>query len=369
MGDDCLKTLRIELDRANGQLVSMQLADWLRNAIKRRVFRPGSVLPSAHLLAEAADVGENTARRALAIVAEEGWVKPRRHVGSIVSQHGLNTLMRRRILFYTADQYCCYYIAQMISAVRSGLIKSGIDASIASVCDAPGKNKCMQLESFLKERWDLVVEIASSEKSRRIIEESGWPFICIYDGVKRRPSASSNCAGEVNYWTGAALGDLARACAKKGVKTVLQVLGLPNPYDVTEMLAISKIAVETIKVANPGSCEGVANGGFRAVCDYFLSRRGKPCPDLVLFTDDYVAQGGLIAMRSRLGLRIPEDVAVVSHANKGHGPVWEKPLTRMEMDAEDHGVKLADAIARHLTGRGFPENLTLGSVWREGETF
>ena len=226
----------------------------------------------------------------------------------------------------------------------------------------------MQLESFLKERWDLVVEIAASGKSRHIIEESGWPFICIYDGIKRRPSASSNCVGEVNYWTGAALGDLARSCAKKGVRTVLQVLGLPNPYDVTEMLAISNIAVKTIKVANPGSGEAVAHGGFRAVRSYFRSRRGEPCPDLVLFTDDYVAQGGLIAMRS-IGLRIPEDVAVVSHANKGHGPVWEKPLTRMEMDAESHGIKLADAIARQLAGQGFPKNMTLGSVWREGETF
>lgn len=81
-----------------------------------------------------------------------------------------------------------------------------------------------------------------------------------------------------------------------------------------------------------------------------------------------MAQGGLIAMKS-LGLRIPEDIAVVSHANKGHGPIWEKPLTRMEMDPERHGAKLAKAICRHLTGKGFPVNLTLGSVWHKGETF
>ena len=360
--------LKISLDKSGGKLLSNELAEWLKGAIRRGEFGPGAVLPGASVLAEAAGVGENTARRALAILAEEGWAMPKRHIGSVVRQRGLNTLMRNRVLFYTVDQYYCYYIAQMISSVRSELIRSGIDISMASVCGVSGENECIQLESFLKERWDLVVEIGASKRPRRMIESSGWPFICVYDGIKRHPSASSNCVGEANYWTGAALGDFARACVGNGVKTVLQVLGLPNPYDVTDMLAISKVEVTTLKVRNPGNPEAVAHGGFSAVRDFFLLRRGKPLPDLVLFTDDYVAQGGLIALKN-LGLRIPEDIAVVTHANKGHGPIWEKPLTRIEMNPERHGVALAKAICRQLTGTGFPENLTLGSVWCKGETF
>jgi len=41
----------------------------------------------------------------------------------------------------------------------------------------------------------------------------------------------------------------------------------------------------------------------------------------------------------------------------------------MEMNPERHGMTLAKAICSHLTGKGFPVNLTLGSVWRRGETF
>ena len=363
-----MAALKISLDKSGGKLLSNELAEWLKDAIRRGEFGPGSVLPGSQVLATAASVGENTARRALAILAEEGWAMPKRHIGSVVRQQGLNTLTRKRVLFYTVDQYYCYYIAQMISSVRSGLIKSGIDASMASVCGVSGENECIQLESFLKERWDLVLEIGASRRPRQMIESSGWSFVCIYDGIRRSPSASPNCVGEANYWTGAALGDFARACAKKGIKTVLQVLGLPNPYDVTDMLAVSNIEVRTLRVKNPGNPEAVSHGGFHAVRDFFRSWSGKTLPDLVLFTDDYVAQGGLIAMKS-LGLSIPEDIAVVSHANKGHGPVWEKPLTRMEMDPERHGAKLAKAISRHLAGKGFPENLTLGSVWHKGETF
>jgi DNA-binding LacI/PurR family transcriptional regulator len=102
------------------------------------------------------------------------------------------------------------------------------------------------------------------------------------------------------------------------------------------------------------------------VRDWF--RNGGARPDVILFTDDYAAQGGLIALKA-LGLRIPEDVAVVTHANKGHGPFWEKPLTRLEMDPVAHGKTLAAAIAGYLRGEPFPQNLRLGSVWREGETF
>ena len=363
-----MAALKITLDRSGGKLLSNELSEWLKSEIRCGRFGPGSVLPGALVLADAADVGENTARRALAILAEEGWVVPKRHVGSVVCQRGLNTLIRKRVLFYNVDQYYCYYIAQMLSAVRSELIRSGIDVSMASVCGVSGENDCIQLESFLKERWDLVLEIGVSRRPRQMIESSDWPFVCVYDGIKRRPTISPNCVGEVNYWTGAALGEFARACARNGVKTVLQVLGMPNPYDVTDRLAISEIAVKTLRVKNPGNPEGVACGGFQAVRDYFSMRQGKSLPDIVLFTDDYVAQGGLIAMKS-LGLRIPEDIAVVSLANKGHGPIWEKPLTRMEMNPERHGVMLAKAICRYLAGKRFPERLTLGSIWRKGETF
>ena len=112
----------------------------------------------------------------------------------------------------------------------------------------------------------------------------------------------------------------------------------------------------------------MSKGGFAAIQEWFASKRGAWRPDVVFFTDDYAAQGGLIALKN-LGLRIPEDVAVVSHANKGHGPVWEKPLTRLEMDPVAHGKALAREIAAYLRGGTFPSRFVLGSKWVEGKTF
>ena len=135
------------------------------------------------------------------------------------------------------------------------------------------------------------------------------------------------------------------------------MLGLPNAYDATDMLKMLGVEVKTLEVENLGSPESMSKGGFAAIQEWFASKRGAWRPDVVFFTDDYAAQGGLIALKN-LGLRIPEDVAVVSHANKGHGPVWEKPLTRLEMDPVAHGKALAREIAAYLRGGTFPSRLS-----------
>jgi DNA-binding LacI/PurR family transcriptional regulator len=261
-----------------------------------------------------------------------------------------------------------YYFDQLLSSLRSGLARIRPGVSVTAISGAAGSNPCLQLEEFLKERWDLVIEILARPGASRLISASGLPFVSIRDGVRPRLLRPiGNCVGVVNTKTGMAIHDFASACLRRGVRSVLQVMALPNPYDVTDMLAVSEIRVTTLRVENPGMPEAVAMGGFSAVRDFFAAHP-RNLPDLVLFTDDYAAQGGLIAMKS-LGLRIPEDVAVVSHYNKGHGPIWEKPLTRLEMDPVAHGAALTRAFAAYLRGEPFPENFVLGSVWREGETF
>ena len=94
----------------------------------------------------------------------------------------------------------------------------------------------------------------------------------------------------------------------------------------------------------------------------------KRLPGLFLFTDDFVAQGALTAL-AVAGVRIPDDVKVVAMANKGLGPVWEKPLSRFEMDAAAHADAVAHAVADYLKTGVYPPSLDLGSVYKHGATF
>lgn len=85
-------------------------------------------------------------------------------------------------------------------------------------------------------------------------------------------------------------------------------------------------------------------------------------------TGYYRAAGALQAMLLA-GVRIPEDVAVVTWANRWEGPIFIKPLTRMEMDAIADGELLARGVLEFLSKGTFPESAEVGPSYIRGETF
>jgi DNA-binding LacI/PurR family transcriptional regulator len=91
--------------------------------------------------------------------------------------------------------------------------------------------------------------------------------------------------------------------------------------------------------------------GHRAVAEYFSSesRRRNP-PDAVLFDDDYLGDGGLVALYEA-GLRVPEDVKVVFYSNKGNEPVLGVSAARIENDPASYGDAVAQYVLKLLSGR------------------
>ena len=71
---------------------------------------------------------------------------------------------------------------------------------------------------------------------------------------------------------------------------------------------------------------------------------------MFLFWDDFVAQGALTAFLGR-GIKMPEDVKVVTLSNRGLGPVSSESLTRFECDAAEAGEKVS-AFALALLAKG-----------------
>lgn len=355
------------VDRECGRTLANQLAENLKSAIMHGVYRPGEVLPGILQIAAEAKVSANTVRHALRCLADEGWIEPRRHVGSVVSVRGLSTLACSRILFFTPWPYFCYWSDQFVSTLRGRLGCGTGRVSIVVANADRGKNAFAQLENFLGERWDLVMEVGMMLQSRRLIEASGWPFVAMTNGLPVVRSDAVNCIGAIDVRAGLGLPEMVRDCVNHNVKSVLQVQLLQPMFDITPMMDISDISVETIsvpKVTRPGDA---ALGGL-ALMRRWLAVNGRRLPDLILFTDDWVAHGGLMAL-DEYGIRIPEDVFVASFAVKGHGPIWRKPLARLEMDPFAHARIAAKSVKAYLHGAVFPGDMLLGSVWNPGKTF
>ena len=343
-----------------------QFAEWVKSAISRGRWRTGAPLPGIVELSRACRVSTTTVRAALGRLAAEGWVRPVRHVGSIVLERGAN-IRRKRVLLWEPGTFFCYYSDQFLSVLRSELLRGLNGATVVGANARSGRYPLAELEEHLRESWDAVIVHGCGAQVCRKVTEAGCPLVAVGNGGRLRDFPSCSYAGRIEVLNGLAIPEFARACARRNVKSVFQVLCHVGAYDVTDMLKISDISVRTFHTPLLNTPEAVAMAGF-ALVDSWFARGGDQLPDVVLFGDDYVAQGGLIALKKH-GVRIPEDVAVVTHANKGHGPVWEKPLTRMEMDPESHAGVVAKAVRTFLRGKEFPSGIVLGSVWKDGQTF
>jgi DNA-binding transcriptional regulator YhcF (GntR family) len=355
-----------KVDRTSGVPLSDQLVERLKSAIVRGRYRTGDVLPGMVELAAAADVSEKVARLALRRLANEGWTKARRHVGSVVLAR-TGDIVRWRVLFFSHNPYFCYYTDRVVSELRTRLLREKGGISLVAINRCRGANSYLQLEELLKERWDLILENGMDTTSRKILEDAGWPFVVIDYDAQNAPSGAANCVGLVKLSSGLAARDFVLSCARRNIRSVFQFQCDKGAFDVTERFRIMDVKVRTFRTPMGLDPEGVAKAAYSIVAGWF--REGKPSlPDVILFTDDYLAQGGLLALRSR-GIRIPEDVEVVSFSSKGHLPIWDQKLTRMEMDPIAHSAVLAKAVRAYLHGGTFPSDLTLGTVWRPGETF
>ena len=355
------------LDRSCPMTLADQLVERLKAAIVRNRCRPGEVLPGIRKIAETVQVSEKVVRTAMHRLTAEGWVMPRRHVGPVIAERGSKGA-RWRVLYFTHNPYYCYYHERFIATLRMQLLREKDGVLLVAVNRYDGINGYIQLEEALKERWDLILEGPTVAKSRKMIEASGWPFATIDDSVYTMPpSVAANCVGRIDMSIGSATSDFVRECARRNVRSVVQLQCDRGAFDVTERLRIMGVDVRTERTPMGIGPDEVAHDAYAIVDRWF--RRDRPrLPDVVFFTDDYVAQGGLLALL-RHGIRIPEDVAVVSFANKGHLPIWDRALTRIEVDPAAHGVAVSQAVQKFLHDGQFQSGLSLGSAWIPGDTF
>ena len=363
--------LRIALDPLDNAPLTMQLAAALKKAIVKGVWKVGDVLPGIHDLAAECNTSERVPRTALAQLAAEGWVRPQRGVGSVVVDRGESMREAGRVLMYVRDTGWSYYSAKLVSTMTAQLRTAGYSIATVSAGSRSEASACRRFEPVLKERWSLVLLMGAGTVARQMVSESGWPFALLGDGAPLPPCTAPGCIGRIEMHNGKALPDFIREAVRRNVQRVVQFMYAEGGFDVTPMLTKAGVEVETIRITRRNTPEEVSQGALHAMRQLLKGKKGgKPValPDVFLFTDDYVAQGALLAL-SAAGVRIPTDVKIVTLANRGLGPVWTDQLTRLEVDAVSHGHAMAKAVIGYLKTGFFPSGMVLGSIWKLGETF
>lgn len=361
------RTPPFTLDRTRYGDLARQIAAGLRTAIETGYYRPGDVLPPVRDLGEILGVSMGIAVQAVARIREEGLISPRPRVGSVVCPKE-SPLWKGHVVIVVPPGIGNPFENLVFAHLRDALTAAGYLATPVTVAPSkPGRyDDFALLDTVLRQQTDLVVQLQALENITRHLEKTKVPFVRLaHEGL-----CPPNGADILHYDSNRAIPDFAAHCREAGIGSVMQI-SVFRRADATAALAEAGIAVKNFRV--PKELD-FGTGYELAVWsrDFFarkLAAKGRKwLPDLIYFNDDHLTTGALTVFHE-LGIRVPDDVRVVTWANKGYGPVFAKPLTRMEMDNPAFGEKLADCVQTYLRTGVLPEGEVVGPKYIRGETF
>lgn len=373
-----LRRLPFRIERQAGKTLTDQVTEGLRHAIVTGHFKPGAVLPTKLEMAAELGVNDITVRRALAMLKHEGVVAPKPRRGILVCDRGRHA-WRGHVLFCSWSGPDMYYHTVQAAEITKRLHAHGYLVSDLHLDGAAHDSHYPELKAILETRSvDLVlceggawIEFRPGELTfSQVLARSGIPFIHL-DSL--RPSDLDGATAGVALSAEAAYRALAAHCRECGIRRALLVVPgrSSDPFRHPLVAKVMRAAgltcewLEAPKVEGVRSPEGTERGGLVAMKRWL---DGRPAlPDLLYFDDDFIARGGLLALAQR-GIRIPDDVQVATWANRGLGPVFDKPLTRIEMDPVAHGIAIAERVLAHLEHGNGAKSVELTPEFIVGET-
>ncbi len=367
MGKSIFKKPPFTLDRSRyGDLVE-QIASSLRRAIETGYYKAGEILPPGRDLAVLLGVSKGVAEQALAILREEGLTSPRPRIGSVVCPKD-QPMWKGHVVIVVPPGRGNPLDNMVHVAVRDSLIAAGHLTTSTSVGEtAPGKfDDFALLDTVLRQQTDLVVQIQGQDSVARWLSKRGVPFVRLGLTDFKPP----NCVGLVRRDDDLAVADFAAHCREAGVKSVAQV-SVFNRANVAAALTASGIEVRTFRVPKTldyGTGYELSQWAMSLFRSRLASMGAKWLPDLIFSSDDHLTTG-IFAAFYEAGIRIPENVKLVTLANLDYGPVFPRPLTRMEFDTVAIGEKLTYCILSYLKTGDFPQGIVVGPKYVRGETF
>ena len=342
------------------------LADVLCGFIKDEIvygrLKAGEPIPTISELAKESGLTFRVARGVVERLAREGYVRSRPRLGTVVLPREV-TALRGRVLFVLPDvDACSYHVTMIADALRHRLGAAGYAFSTV-VFSQDERIGLAFLKHELIRTPDVVIVIYGTKTVREYLRDAGVRSVFIYGNTPKKDEGRW-----IRFSAEEAIANFVRHCARAGVKRVMQVRfeGNETP-DACQALAAKGIKCGWVTVPRMdglGRYEGIERSAYNT----FLNLPRSGFPDVFLFWDDFVAQGALMAFLGR-GVKIPEDVKIVTLSNRGLGPLYSESLTRFECDAAEAGEKVsAYALALLAKGR-LPPPPVIAPHYVFGRTF
>jgi DNA-binding LacI/PurR family transcriptional regulator len=339
----------MKLDVAGGGPLYQQLKQQLFSRIRRGEFAPGELLPSESQLCEAYGVSAITTRRALLELVNEGVVRRRPGVGTIVAPVVREAHLSVVSIYDSRDVW--RHISAAMGELLSGIGELAWQRS-ATVCtfDVEESGADERLRAIAEGHTSDGVLLRPANEVRpehlELMESAGVPYVVIKRQLARRPL---NCVVSDDV-LGARLATdhlvehghrrIGFVCAKPML--ALSQERLTGFRESLEAAGI-EVAGELVRLERSFSDEA----GYAAVRS--LLELGER-PTAIFVASDTMAIGGYQAARD-LDLRIPDDVAFVGYDDIAPAALLHPPLTTVRTSLREFGRRSAQLLLDLIDGR------------------
>lgn len=325
--------LPFAVDRAAGTELSVQVARGLRAAIHNGFYAPGEQLPGVRQMARALATSNVVILRAVRELVEDGLLASRPGSGIRVLREDERSW--RGHVLWVGGTLQAYYFAAVEETVAAGLAAANLRLTAITYVDALPDVGAAMLRACLQTMGiTLVVNTLAIPELPELCRHYGIPLV----------DCADHAAG--NLWRDdrSALRELAAHVQRLGGPEVMVLALLDNQFaSVRQALAERGLTVRRAPVTwVDGHSRQEANERTGFASTHALLAAGPP-PELLYVADDYVARGCLTALLEA-GLRIPEDIQTVFHANRGNNLAWHQPFTRIENDPAEVGRAIVKLI-------------------------
>lgn len=345
------------LDHSCPGSLASQLADNICRAIAAGDFKPGDRLPSIARMAELCGTSVRVPRDAVRMLENEGVLRGRPRSGLVVLG-GRRFVWRGSVLFVSYGRQSYYYRGMIFKNIAMRLSEEGWRVDFVNVLNGErdAEEQALPLRRALQGGHRLVVGAHLDAATVSEIRNANVPYFAIAGSVG---DLNGDAVGFVSLSESRAMVELAKLCSERGVKRALRMA----IDDTDQMFEIPfgerGIATECMAVRPDTSVNRFENSAgliYRRLCDRLAAPR-KPKVDLVYFADDSFAAAGLWAIH-RAGLRIPDQMRVVTLSNRGNRPFSPFPVAYVEQDLVACAEDLSLRMLAFLEGRRFSRRMT-----------
>ena len=331
---------------------SRRIAAALRDEMVAGRYRADERLPSVDDLRVRFGAGEFAVRHALRRLRDEGLISWKQRMGAVVTGKGA-CVWKGRVAFITVDASASYFRQKLAIQLALRFREAGWDFVPIFLDQAPeGKVDVESVRRYAANGLDFAVVMTGRTQIAEMCDALSLPYVVLNGFTRDFPNAHAviqedfrNCFSE-----------LIRAMRARRLKSVLE-FDIERTMDRSFKNQLFEAGISVRRVlcrwknnAVYDLCD-IRQLGYDAVSRFFEDERNRAhLPDVILFDEDHLASGGIVAMLER-GLRIPGDVRVVTYSNGGNDPIAGVSLARIENDPVSYGNAVAAYVLKLLSGR------------------